>query len=201
MFLFLDTETSDLLHGQQSLTDPVQPWAVGVAAELLDKDFVPLMHIRALIKAEGRKIRQDAYEVHGISSAMAERYGLSQVVVLGTLVHMMGKARFLIGHGIEYDRTVIEGQLQRMGKDTNKWMRPGVEMVCTMKEAAEYCRIEPNFEGGTFRWPSLDAAGEILLGAAAREGKHDAWVDMKRAQGVFRHLYDRGAFAALIEED
>lgn len=191
--LFLDIETSDLLKRDRSLSDPSQPWAVSIAAQLvIDGDDADHFHVH--VKAEGRQVRAGAEAVHGISTRSAAKRGVSEVVALGMLCGLAAQAEMVVGHGIDFDRQVIEGCLLRRGKETRLWTRPGLEFVDTMKAATPFCRIPTDREDGSFKWPSLGEAGTILRSEPPREGAHDAWSDLQRCRRLYDWLADRGAF-------
>lgn len=193
--LCFDTETSGLLRRDVPLGDASQPWACVIAAELVDMDGKSLDFFSAHIRADGRTIGKGATDVHGLSSRDAAKAGVNEIVALGMLVGFASQARYLVGHGVDFDRQVIEGMLIRRQKDTRIWVRPGLEHQCTMRAATNLCAIKPDdprTDGG-YRWPSLDEACSILLGKPPREGHHDAWGDMKRSQSLWFYLRDRGA--------
>ena len=191
--LFLDVETSDLLKTDRPLSDPSQPWVVSAAVELV-VDGTPAAWASIPIKSEGRKVRAGAEAVHGISSRQADKFGLSEVVGLGMLCGLAAQAEMVVGHGIDFDRQVVEGALMRRGKDTRLWTRPGLEFVDTMKAAAPFCRLPADREDGAFKWPSLDEACVVLLDEDPRAGAHTAWDDLQRVKRLFAWLQGRGAF-------
>ncbi|WP_024278593.1 hypothetical protein [Xanthobacter sp. 126] len=191
--LFVDAETSDLLKRDRPLDDPSQPWAVSIAAQLVI-DGADSDHFQVHVKAEGRQVRAGAEAVHGISTRSAAKRGVSEVVALGMLCGFAAQAEMVVGHGIDFDRQVIEGCLLRRGKETRLWTRPGLEFVDTMKAATPFCRIKADREDGSFKWPSLDEAYSILLGEAPRAGEHGAWDDLQRCRRLHAWLADRGAF-------
>lgn len=191
--LFMDAETSDLLKRDRPLDDPSQPWAVSIAAQLvIDETESDFFHVH--IKAEGRQVRAGAEAVHGISTRLAAKRGLSEVAALGVLCGLAAQAETVVGHGIDFDRQIIEGMLLRRGKETKLWTRPGLEFVDTMKAATPFCRIEADREDGSFKWPSLDEACAILLGEKPREGTHGAWDDLQRCRRLHAWLQERGAW-------
>lgn len=193
--LFMDAETSDLLKRDRPLDDSSQPWAVSIAAQLVI-DGAPADFFHVHVKAEGRQVRAGAEAVHGISTRSAAKRGVSEVVALGMLCGLAAQAEMVVGHGIDFDRQVIEGCLLRRGKETRLWTRPGLEFVDTMKAATPFCRINADREDGSFKWPSLSEAGALLLGEEPREGTHDAWQDLLRTCRLFDWLTAHGAFEA-----
>lgn len=191
MLLVIDTETSDLLKRDVPLHDPSQPWCVAVAAQLCDGDGLALDFIHARIRSDGRQVRPGAERIHGISSRAAARSGISEVVALGVLCGFAAQAEYLIGHGVSFDRQIVESLLLRRGKDTKLWVRPGLSEICTMKTATALCRIPSGRDDNQFKWPSLDEACETILGEPRREGYHSAYDDCDRARRLFLALRER----------
>lgn len=190
--LFVDAETSDLLKKHLPLDDDAQPWCVSLAAQL-DVPGQRPQFFNLAIKAEGRKIREGAERVHGVSSRSAAKHGMSEVVVLGALCNLAAQAECVVGHGIGFDRDVITGVLARKGKDSRLWTRPGLAFHDTMLAATPFCRLPSEHEDGGFKWPSLDQACEILLGEPPRDGFHDQWDDLQRTRRLWAWLQEHNA--------
>lgn len=198
MLLFLDCETSDLLKRFLPLDDPAQPWVVSIAAELSTLDGTAVGFLFSRIRSNGRKVRQGAVDVHGVTSRDADKWGCDEIPALGMLSGFAAQAQRCIGHGVDFDRQVIEGVLLRRKKDPRLLRRPGLHFIDTMTAATPFCRIEPTpprDEGG-FKWPSLDEASEILLQEPPRTGLHDAWADCQRVKRLYFTLEKLGAFEA-----
>jgi DNA polymerase III epsilon subunit-like protein len=191
--LFVDVESSDLVKPNRPLDDPSQPWAVSIAA-LLVIGGAEADHFHVRIKAEGRQVRAGAEAVHGISSRDAAKRGVSETAALGMLCGLAAQSEIVVGHGIDFDRQVVEGCIRRLKKPATLWVRPGLEFVDTMKAATPFCRLKADREDGSFKWPSLDEACSILLGEAPREGVHSAWEDLGRTRRLFDWLAAHGAF-------
>lgn len=197
MFLFIDTETSGLLKKSLPLEDPSQPWVVSLAAQLCDAVGNELAAIRTGIRANGRAIASDASAIHGVSSRRASYSGVAEKSALRLLCgreSLVSQARYVVGHGMQFDKDVITGLILRNGWDASVWTRPGVEFQCTMLAAAPFCKLRGEHESGSYRWPSLDDACQALLGKEPRSGHHDAWQDLLRCKELFFWLRDRGAF-------
>lgn len=194
MFLMVDTETSDLIKRHVALDDPSQPWVVTLSAELLNVDGESIDFFSTHIRADGRKVRDNAAAIHGVSSSQAGRSGVPEVAALAMLCHFAAQARYCVGYGIDFDRQVIEGVLLRRGKDPHLWTRPGLEFVDCMKAATPICKIipDPPRDDGSYRWPTLDAACAHLLGETPRAGKHRSWDDCQRVRRLFFALRERG---------
>lgn len=197
MYLFVDTETSGLLQQSLPLASPEQPWIVSLAAELTDAKGDQLAILYTPIRANGRSISDSARYVHGISSALAGRSGVSELAALGVLCgreSFASQARYCIGHGVSFDRDVVRCVLARHGREATTWVRPGLEFVDTLLAAAPFCQIPSPHERGGYKWPSLDEACEILLKDSPRIGKHNPLDDLIRTKRLYWWLRERNAF-------
>lgn len=197
MYLFLKTHASGTLKKGLPLDAPDQPWIVFLAAQLTDADGNELASINTGIRSDGRAISEAATALHGITTRRAACTGVKEKAALSVLCgkeSFVSQARFVVGHGMQFDRDVITGLIMRNGWDASVWTRPGVEFVDTMTAAAPFCKLTSEHDSGSYRWPSLDDACRILLGEEPRAGVHDAWDDLNRTKRLFFWLRERGAF-------
>lgn len=197
MLLFIDCETSGLIKRNLPLDSDQQPWVISLAAELTDENGRQLACINTGIRASGRTIAEEARRVHGVSSAKASRTGVSELAALGVLCgreSLASQARYVIGHGIGFDRDVITSVLARNGREATTWVRPGLEFRDTMTTAAAFCRLPSEHDSGGYRWPKLREALSILLGEELQTGAHDAWSDLQGAKRLYFWLTERGAY-------
>lgn len=197
MILFVHLATSDHFKRGLPLTDPSQPWIVALSAELADAEGHALDFLSVRVRAApGRKIREGAESHHGITSREAARSGISEIVALGMLCGLAAQAKYIVGHGIEFDRLVVESVLLRSGKDSRLWTRPGLEHLDTMTTAAPFCRIvpDPPREDGQYKWPTIDEAAGALLGEAPRSPPFRHWDDVQLTKRIFFALQSRQAY-------
>jgi hypothetical protein len=202
MYLFLDLGTSGLVRSDIYLEDPAQPFALKIAAEHTMPNGDRLSAIDLLIKPEGRAVKPKAYEVHGISSRIAENFGFRENLGLMFLADVVKAARVVVTFS-SFDPLVIESLMIRLaislGKPpetfSERWKRPGLTFLNIQHPAAQQAtKAESGFDTGEYRWPTLDAACAAVLGLPPREGKHDAWLDLARLKQLFFVLRDRGHF-------
>lgn len=198
MLMVCDVETSDLPRKDLPRGDPGQPWITSAAAMLCQPDGTVVDHFHCRVRSDGRSVRPGAEAVHGISTRSAGRNGVSETTVLGLIAGFADQATHIIGHGIAFDRGIIEDNLVRLNKSTRLFTRTGITFVCTMLASVPVCRLpNPNdFGTGGFKWPTLDEACQIILGMAPREGFHSAWDDVDRARRLFLELRNRGIVEA-----
>lgn len=196
-YLFVDCESSGLFKANLPMDSEQQPWIVSLAAELVSDAGQQIACINTGIRANGRKITDGAQKVHGVSSALAGRTGVSELAALGVLCgreSLASQARYVIGHGVSFDRDIITSVLARNGRDATTWVRPGLTFIDTMLAATPFCRIPAERDDGAFKWPSLDETSEMLLCEPARTGPHAAWDDLQRCRRLFSWLKARNAF-------
>lgn len=189
LYLACDVETSDLPRGEQ------MPFLLSIAAELFDETGTARDFFHTRIRSEGQPINPEAQAVHGISTREAARNGVSEVTALGMLVGFASQARYLVGHNIEFDRDVIVAALARLGRDARLLLRPGLELVCTMRAATPLCRLPSGRSDGAFKWPTLDQL-LTFLNLLPRPEPHTAWSDMQAAKACFLELRRRNVIEA-----
>lgn len=206
--LFFDCETSSLYRDKLALDDPQQPWCVSLAFALCSNDGEMQNFGRYLIKPDGRSIQRGAEDVHGITTRDASRFGVPEARILGLLsdcLKTMPADSYIrcVTFGT-FDPNVISSLFARFaksqGKPTNSYdrlwaKRPFVEFMNLIDPwLTQMCKIPSEHVEGTYRWPSLDEAAEIVLGQERRSGKHDAWQDMLILRDIYVALRDRGMF-------
>jgi len=203
MYLFIDCETSGLLLDDVPLGDDAQPWIVQVAWAHVDAMERPLSRASLLIKAEGRKIKPGAEDVHGISAKLCEQNGFFERHMLAQLAQAAGMSQAIISYG-DFDARVVESLLYRLERRNNlrrgafrdRWRRPGLEFVNVMAPAAQQaCKLPSKVDWSTeYAWPKLDTAAEIILGIKREGVIHDAWEDLTLLKRLYFELKRRGHF-------
>lgn len=193
MILSLDTETSNLPARGMDVANPQYPWPVRIGAALFDDDGKDYALFSTGIRGDGRTIAEGAKNVHGVSSREAGRTGIPEKVALSVICHLAGQARLLIGFNIEFDRDVLVAAILRQDQDPKRLLRPGLQLIDLMKPCTPFCKLPTDHDSGSYRWPSLDDAGRILLGETPRVGPHTDWNDLQRGKRIYFWLKARGA--------
>lgn len=188
MNLLFDTETSGLMKPDLDPLDPSQPHMVQLGAQLFDKQWRKRGHMNVLIKPDGWEIEPGAEEVHGISTQTCHRYGVSAAQALVLFQGLAGCAARIIGHHVQFDRTVVAAALKRAGGEGVWWARMGTKMFCTMEESTQVLQIPGEFG---FKFPTLEEARARLAPDAPVPG-HDADSDIAATMAVYRALIAGG---------
>jgi DNA polymerase III subunit epsilon len=193
MILFVALDTSGLLKRHVPLEDPSQTWPVRVGFEFSTMDGHQKGFLSTQIRSDGRKIQEAATAIHGITTREADRSGMSEVIALGAICAWAKETRYLVGFSVDFYRDVLEGALMRRGRDSSMLIRAGIEVVDLMKPCAQFCKIVTDREDGSYKWPRLSEACEMLLGDAPMVGYRHAWDDCQRAKRLFFELRKRNA--------
>lgn len=181
MILSYDFETSGLLD-YKALHDPSrQPHVAQIAAVLYSNDAKIVSQIDFLIKPEGWTIPQAATDIHGITTEMCEKYGISIKNGLAIFNQLVKKQPLIIGHNIEgYDNHLLKIECQRIGQP---YLLEGLQTFDTMKTTTALCKI-PKLKGFGFKFPKLTELHTHLFGVGF-DGAHNALADVQASGRCF----------------
>lgn len=207
--LILDVETSGLYRKDLSIDDPAQPWIMEAGAALCTESGTMTNFFKFIVKADGRKAKEKAVEVHGITDRATALVGIPEARLLGVLTDFLKTAPLDVALKVvtfgDFDMKVIASVLARFAVSQNKpsntydrlWLaRPLTEFVDLQKPYCQLaCKLPSEFDGEDYKWPSLDEACEIMLGQPPREGFHDAFEDMLRLKALYFECAKRGYFS------
>jgi PAS domain S-box-containing protein len=191
-FLVLDTETTGLIQKNKPGNDHHElPRILQFAWLLFDSQG-------KLIKSHNRIIHQSqpvpatSTRIHGIDDTVIQQNGEPPHEVWSDFLMDLENCDYLVGHNIDFDIQVIEGELRRQ-KINNPFA--GKRMICTMKEGKNHCRI-PSDDGNGFRYPELEELYKIVfwgrLTGPPITGLHDAFVDASVTAKIFLKMLKEG---------
>jgi DNA polymerase III epsilon subunit-like protein len=181
LFVF-DTETTGFVEREGPLE--VQPYIVqfsGILLELQpDKTLTEIDRIDAYVKPP-ISIPFGASQVHGIyDKDVVDKTTIAEQ--MDRFLSYLNSADIVVGHNIEYDESVIQYELQRLGRkgDYNPQ-----KTLCTMKSTVDFCAIPGRGIG--FKFPKLNEIHKKLFGAYF-EGAHSAIYDVEATVKVLQKL-------------
>lgn len=161
MLIVFDTETTGLLSpiaaGQE-----YQPHMVELAAIKLDDSLQEVDKLLLRMKPP-IDIPEDAIKIHGIRNEDVANCN-SFVQLLPDICDFFLGSRYLIGHNLMYDKTVLYWELLRLGKVMQFPFAPGA--ICT---------AEASMQQNGFRLNLADL--HLQLFGATFSGAHSASVD------------------------
>jgi len=150
LFVF-DTETTGFVEREGPIE--VQPYIVqfsGILLELQDdKTLKEVDRIDAFVKPP-ISIPFGASQVHGIyDKDVADKAPI--IDQMDTFLTYLNSADVVVGHNIEYDESVMNYELQRLGRkgDYNPQ-----KTLCTMKSSVEFCALPGRGIG--YKFPKLN---------------------------------------------
>jgi DNA polymerase-3 subunit epsilon len=173
--VFFDTETTSLLNVEAAeLKD--QPQIVELYAHKTNYSLEPIAEYHAYLKPN-IPIAPEASKVHGITDDMLKGYN-PFALHYKQLAYFFTGVTHLVGHNIQFDKSVLLYELRRIGKEHNfPWP---IHNVCT---------IEIIVQQKGHRMSLSDLHLE-LIGESFQE-THTAKADTIAVRNVFRKLVEK----------
>lgn len=189
MLIFYDTETTGLPLWSSPSEDDGQPHLVQIAALLTEDDGQPRATFSAVIKPDGWTIPDEVAAIHGITTELAQRVGISLACAMAALESMMSNADLRIAHNNSFDDKMAKISGHRAGLLGIRSMIEAQPVFCTMKSSTNICRIlkdNPRTDSD-WKWPKLGEAYKHFF-QEELTGAHDALVDVKACRRIYFEL-------------
>ena len=192
MYLIFDTETTGLPKSWNAPITNTDNWprCVQIAWQLHDTMGTVVVHNNFLIKPEAYNIPYDAERIHGISTELAEKQGISIVEGLALFNEVLQKTTFIVGQNLNFDVNIMGCEFHRLGIENNLTSLPILD-TCTEKTAF-MCKI-PGGRGGKFKLPTLTELHKHLFGVGFGDA-HNATADVEATTRCFLELIRLGEF-------
>ena len=193
MYLIFDTETTGLPKNWNAPITDVENWprCVQIAWQLHDEWGNLVENADFLIKPDGFNIPFDAEKIHGISTELAERDGISIAEVIEKFKLVLNKTKFLVGQNLGFDLNIVGCELVRLGLENVLENFPVLD-TCTEK-TAELCQL-PGGRGGKFKYPTLSELYSKLFNETFKEA-HNASADVESTARCFFELVRTNNFS------
>ncbi len=165
--------------------DPSQPRIIQIGAILFDEKWIVRGELNLILKPDGFTVPVEAAAIHGITTEIAERYGIDRARGLMLISAMMARADILVAHNSDFDTCMleIESELHIM----ELTMPPA---FCTMRAMTSICQL-PNPNGySDYKWPRLEEAYRHAFGETF-DGAHDAMADVRACARIYRWLMEQ----------
>ncbi len=182
MFLIFDTETTGLPIRDDAPLSDFENWprAVQIAWQLHDETGKLIEAKDFVIRPDGFDIPYNAAKVHGITTAVAEEYGVPLPEAMAEFSAAVQKATFLVGHNLQFDNNILGCEYLRLEQSN---ILEGLPVLDTGEETREYCQL-PGGKGGGYKMPRLEELHEKLFGHKFAEA-HNAAADVEATTRCF----------------
>ncbi len=185
MYLFFDTETTGFPKDGLPLAS--QPHLVQLAALLMDDKGQEVSMCNFIIKPDGYQIPDDVAKIHGITTDIAIKYGISLPTAIQVFQEMASQAEILVAHNIQFDTKIIAIAKKRLAGDHASMAHK--TQFCTMEATKPICQLPPTdrmVSAGIsgFKSPKLMEAYEFLF-QEKFEKAHDALADVRACAKVY----------------
>lgn len=189
MFIIFDTETTGLPQSHNAPLTDFNNWPrmVQLAWQVHDEKGRFIEAQSHLVIPDGFIIPIDAQVVHKISTEKAQKHGKPLNEVLDLFLASAAKAKYLVGHNIGFDLSVLGCEFLRMNRENPlpKWQ---VIDTCTEK-TADFCQF-PGGKNGHFKFPRLEEFHKLLFDEGF-SSPHNAAADVEATARVFLELLRR----------
>lgn len=187
MILFFDTETTGKADMRSSPDAAHQPRIVQLAALLTDDKGEEMASINLIIKPDGFTIPDEAASIHGITTEIANKYGVGEKVALHVFDHFIIQSTLRVAHNIPFDAFMLSRGSEIRSEILKK------DRFCTMAAMTPVCKLPGRC--GDYKWPRLQEAYQHAFGKPF-EGAHDALADVRACKEIYFWLKNRTNQAA-----
>ena len=186
MFLIFDTETTGLPRDKHAPLTDFDNWprAVQLAWQLHDRDGGLIETGNMIVRPDGFTIPFNAAKVHGITTEHAQKNGKPIAEVLEAFSATLQKAKYLVGHNVDFDLSIIGAEYLRLHGENplEKFLKID---TCT-ELTAGFCAL-PGGRGGKFKLPNLEELHRRLFDEGFGDA-HNAAADVEATARCFLEL-------------
>ena len=189
--LFFDTETTGLPKSFRAPSTDIDNWPRLVQLSwILADEHKELSRADLIIKPDGFEIPEAASDVHGITTEMALKNGISAKNAVYYFLGAAKCANVLVGHNVTFDTNIVGSELVRAyGKDYIY----GIPTQDTMKSSVDFCAIPGSFG---FKYPKLIELYRKLFGHDF-EDAHNSMADISATYVCYWKLVELGLIEKL----
>ena len=141
--IFYDTESNGLVEFSKPSNSPCQPYIVQLAAELCEEESGKVLGaVDLLIRPDGWVIPAEITEVHGITTAHADKYGVPIKSALDSFLELWINSDVRCGHNESFDMRMLRIAIMRCAYWSGEDMQTSAGQVPFSdywKAGAAYC--------------------------------------------------------------
>ena len=186
MYLIFDTETTGLPQNFDAPISDTDNWPrmVQIAWQLHDDMGRLIEHQDYIIKPEGFNIPFESEQIHGISTELALKEGFDLSDVLQKFNAVLAKAKFVVGHNINFDLKITGAEFYRKQIPTPLLEKKILDTMT--QKTADLCQL-PGGRGGRYKLPRLGELYFHLFDTNFSEA-HNATADVEATARAFFEL-------------
>lgn len=192
MYIIFDTETTGLPKNFNAPISDVDNWprCIQIAWQLHDDMGRLIENQDYLVKPEGFNIPFDAERIHGISTELAQKEGITIDEVLQKFTIALSKAKFVVGQNVGFDLNIMGAEYFRKQQNSPLAEMP---LLDTCTEITANLLQLPGGRGGRFKLPTLTELHEYLFHEPFAEA-HNATADVEATTRCFLELIRKEVF-------
>ena len=186
LYIFFDTETTGTPLNYKAPSSDARNWPrlVQLGWILMTENGKKVLDKNYIVKPNGFTIPADATKIHNITTKMALEQGRELSFVIDEFLKDFNKAKYVVGHNIDFDKKIVGAELIRLSKPD---IMNSKKAFCTMKSSTDFCKI-PGCYG--YKYPKLQELYHKLFGRDFEEA-HNAASDIEATQQCFWELRRR----------
>lgn len=191
MFLIFDTETTGTAKNFKAPVSDGENWPrlVQIAWQLHDERGRLIESDNLIVRPDGFTIPFNVVKIHGITTERATEEGQPLAEVVEKFEAVRARAKYIVGHNIEFDAMVVGAECHRLGIPHEVVSMPRLD---TKDLSTDFCAI-PGGKGGGFKWPRLEELYQKLFGEPMVDA-HDAAFDVDATARCFFSLVEKRVF-------
>lgn len=182
-YLFFDTETTSIHHAR----------LVQLGAKLTDGKGESIQQLDVIVRPDQFVIPSAATKIHGISTQMAIEKGEAIQKVLAQFSEMLLQATTLVAHNMDFDLTVMVGELQRLHQISTIDALLALPQICTMTSTSDFVQAAWSDYYGEWKWPKLQELHYKLF-ETYFDNAHNALADVEATAKCFFELKNKHGF-------
>lgn len=180
--LFFDTETTGLPKNYNAPATNTANWPRLIQLGYIISDYNRnvIKQKSIIIKPDGFTIPEQASNIHGITTEIANNEGIDIRTVLSEFEKDLVNVDLIVGHNVDYDINIVDCESYRY---FNRTTLDCYNKICTKLASTDFCALPNN------KWPKLEELHLKLFGKIF-EGAHDALTDITATAKCFWELVD-----------
>ncbi len=195
--LIYDTETTGLPDDSRPLDDPRQPHITQIAAQLCDEETGRhiLGSVNLMIKPAGWSIPDEVAKLTGISTELADAYGVPIRTAIIAFLDLWALSDFRVAHNENFDMRMVFLELKRdiHPRGFPETWKDGAAF-CTAESCTQILNLPPTARmlAAGFNKPKKPNLGEAYRFFTGKElvNAHNASVDLMGCKAVYFGIRD-----------